>query len=93
MKDRARQLKSRYTKVPLFMIYLLLLATNKKLIGVLVITLYILGIVSMLYCIVLGVMMTITGVQNSAIFLCASVLLLLGFIILLIKDMRQMSQL
>ena len=88
MKDMAKQLKRRYTKVPLFMIYLFLLATNKKLIGVLVITLYILGIVSMLYCIVLGVMMTINGVQNSAVFLCTSVLLLLGFIILLIRDMR-----
>ena len=88
MKEAAKQLKQRYDKVPLFMIYLYLMAKNKKLISRLIITLYILGIISMIFCIVLGIIQMVNGVQSSIAFLCISALLLLGFIILLIKDMR-----
>ena len=86
MRAAAKRLKQRHNKVPLFMIYLFLIADNKKLISRLIITLYILGIISMVFCIILGIIQIVNGVQSSIIFLCISVLLLLGFIILVIRD-------
>ena len=86
MRVVARRLKQRYNKVPLFMIYLFLIARSKKIISRLIIALYILGIISMEFSIVIGVAQILNGEYSSIIFLCVCALLLLGLIILVIRD-------
>ena len=86
MRVAAKRLKQRYNKVPLFMIYLFLIARSKKIISRLIITLYILGIISMEFSIVIGVAQILNGEYSSIIFLCVCALLLLGFIVLVIND-------
>ena len=76
MREVAKQLKQRYNKVPVFMIYLFLLVNKKGFIKHLIIFLSLLGILAMLFVIILSIVYIIYDGYNYYITLCISVLLL-----------------
>ena len=76
MREVAKQLKQRYDKVPVFMIYLFLLVNKKGFIKHLIIFLSLLGILAMLFVIILSIVHIIYDGYNYYITLCISVLLL-----------------
>lgn len=91
MREAAKQLKQRYSKIPMFMIYLFLLVKSKKFISTFIIVMYISGILAMILGVVTSIIQINRGIGVAWIMLCICTLLLLAFSITVIKDFKQSS--
>lgn len=81
MKEAAKQLKQRYNKVPMFMIYLFLLVNSRRFISTFMKIMLISGIISMILCIVLCILQIINnGSIIGIIIIGICTLLLIAFI-------------
>lgn len=81
MKEAAKQLKQRYSKIPMFMIYLFLLVNSRKFISTFMKIMLISGIISMILCIILCILQMINnGSIMGIIVIGICTLLLIAFI-------------
>ena len=81
MREAAKQLKKRYNKIPMFMIYLFLLVNSRKFISTFMKIMLISGIISMILCIVLCMLQIINnGSITGIIIIGICTLLLIAFI-------------
>ena len=81
MREAAKQLRQRYNKIPMFMIYLFLLVNSRKFISTFMKIMLISGIISMILCIILCILQIINnGSIIGIIIIGICTLLLIAFI-------------